>query len=542
METLKNYVNWKLAHSDKVANAEGYPLVMENCKTNKRMKQLEVYGDCMQSQTPSPDNPSEIQSVGDLTTKNLFDKDNALVFNGYFSGGKIVNYNPTASDMAIICIDCKPNTSYTISRQIQSKRFRFASSTMPPGTGTIVNIFASYDNQMNGIITTGENDIYLYVWFYNKSVDIGYTYQEIMNGIQIEEGSIATEYEPYHKYKIPITLRGKNLLPYPYIFTTKTINGVTFTDNGDGSITLNGTTTLAETGVDDFTLVYAQKFKTGTYTLSGCPKTGAIYTYRLFVLIRHSDGKVDYANDIGNNSTFKITDTDLVTINIRIGGQIGTVSNLTFKPQLELDSTATEYEPYIEPITQNIYFDEPLRKIEDYADYIDFKNKKVVRSIFSNSLNINSIYWKSTNVVRFDGFSGTTFRGVPDSIILSYIFLSNKRDWNNSRESIFQHSTTYYNWYWSIYWSRLGLTYDGTNVYRIDGTEQIPLTNSEIISIANEWISTLSDRDKTVYRVRETPIEEDISCQLPKILAKTTIIEVDTSLLPSNIKGKYIIK
>ena len=48
METLKNYVNWKLAHSDKVADAEGYPLVMENCKTNKRMKQLQVYGDCMQ--------------------------------------------------------------------------------------------------------------------------------------------------------------------------------------------------------------------------------------------------------------------------------------------------------------------------------------------------------------------------------------------------------------------------------------------------------------------------------------------------------------
>ena len=296
METLKNYVNWKLAHSDKTATAEGYPLVMENCKTNKRMKQLEVYGDCLQSQTPSPDNPSEIQSVGDLITD--------------------------------------------------------------------------------------------------------------------------TESEYYGKYKIPVAVRGKNLLPYPYHHTTHTRYGITFTDNGDGSITLNGTTTLAETGVYDFILVHAQKFKTGTYTLSGCPKTGATYTYRLFVIIRHSDGTVGYANDIGNNSTFKITDTDLVTINIRVGGQIGTVSNLTFKPQLELDSTATEYEPYIEPITQNIYLDEPLRKVGDYADYIDFKNQKVVRKVK----------------------------------------------------------------------------------------------------------------------------EEDISCQLPKTLAKTTIIEVGTSLEPSNIKGKYIIK
>lgn len=33
----------------------------------------------------------------------------------------------------------------------------------------------------------------------------------------------------------------KNLIPYPYKTTTQTINGVTFTDNGDGTITANGT-------------------------------------------------------------------------------------------------------------------------------------------------------------------------------------------------------------------------------------------------------------------------------------------------------------
>ena len=34
------------------------------------------------------------------------------------------------------------------------------------------------------------------------------------------------------------TVTGKNLIPYPYVETTKTVNGVTFTDNGDGSITV----------------------------------------------------------------------------------------------------------------------------------------------------------------------------------------------------------------------------------------------------------------------------------------------------------------
>jgi hypothetical protein len=36
------------------------------------------------------------------------------------------------------------------------------------------------------------------------------------------------------------------------------------------------------------------------------------------------------------------------------------------------------------------------------------------------------------------------------------------------------------------------------------------------------------------------PFEEFITIELPKLTAKTTIIEVDTSLAPSNAYGKYI--
>lgn len=71
--TLKDYVNFKLTHADKTAEAEGYPLVMENCKVNKKMKQLLIYGNG--------------DGVGDLTSDgkhnipivirgvNLFDSD-----------------------------------------------------------------------------------------------------------------------------------------------------------------------------------------------------------------------------------------------------------------------------------------------------------------------------------------------------------------------------------------------------------------------------------------------------------------------------------
>lgn len=44
MNALKDYVEWKLTHSDKTAEAEGYPLILEDCKKNKMMKELKVYG------------------------------------------------------------------------------------------------------------------------------------------------------------------------------------------------------------------------------------------------------------------------------------------------------------------------------------------------------------------------------------------------------------------------------------------------------------------------------------------------------------------
>ena len=40
-----------------------------------------------------------------------------------------------------------------------------------------------------------------------------------------------------------MVVSGKNLLKYPFNETTKTVNGITFTDNGDGSIAVQGTAT-----------------------------------------------------------------------------------------------------------------------------------------------------------------------------------------------------------------------------------------------------------------------------------------------------------
>lgn len=73
----------------------------------------------------------------------------------------------------------------------------------------------------------------------------------------------------------------KNLIPYPYYETTKTQNGLTFTDNGDRTITINGIATdtatfcLIKENIDNEKL-----FKLNTwYTVSGTPAGGSISTY-----------------------------------------------------------------------------------------------------------------------------------------------------------------------------------------------------------------------------------------------------------------------
>ena len=79
-------------------------------------------------------------------------------------------------------------------------------------------------------------------------------------------------------------------------------------------------------------------------------------------------------------------------------------TNKPIKPMLEEGSTATSYEPYGYKIpitvsngtdtkTTNIYLKEPLRKIREYADYLDLTNKKVVRyvkeDVFTGTETIN---------------------------------------------------------------------------------------------------------------------------------------------------------
>ena len=141
-----------------------------------------------------------------------------------------------------------------------------------------------------------------------------------------------------------IMVFGKNYLQYPYTTGTLTKNGVTFTDNGDGTITVNGTATANAYYriIND-----GMPLKAGTYFLSGCPDGGSTSTY-FMAIANHLSSYTKYNTEIGNGKSF-VSEDEMWYPQIRIMAGT-TVENLVFKPYIELGETSTKQEvaiPYV---------------------------------------------------------------------------------------------------------------------------------------------------------------------------------------------------
>lgn len=208
------------------------------------------------------------------------------------------------------------------------------------------------------------------------TVSSGVTVENLVFKPQIESGSTKTDYEPYKevgdsdaesgKYALPVTVSGKNLISYPYSMATKTANGITFTDNGDGTVTANGTATAAAVFVCKYynakTPIVPDK---KVYFLSGCPEGGrtsaSVWNYRINAMTYKEDSYVGGYSDFGDGKTVDLRNVDFDTLQIQILINNGaSVDNLVFKPQLELGEAATDFEPYTAPKTTNLLLDAPL--------------------------------------------------------------------------------------------------------------------------------------------------------------------------------------
>ncbi len=143
---------------------------------------------------------------------------------------------------------------------------------------------------------------------------------------------------------------GRNILEN--VAQSKTQNGITWTVNADGSVTLEGTSTAQ-------TYLYVHNYhkilpKDATITVSvdGLKDNGS---YDVFVNLPYSDDGVTYTGTYGTltwtNPTKTISYTADKYFGIYIDCPANVTTNQTIKIMVEFGSTAHSYEPYIVPKT-----------------------------------------------------------------------------------------------------------------------------------------------------------------------------------------------
>lgn len=200
----------------------------------------------------------------------------------------------------------------------------------------------------NGItFTIDSSEEYTLAIRYGSGAVFGSTFHPMLRKATIKDDT----YRPYNHQAIQHQLTdqtnvlgAKNLIPYPYSQTTKTESGITFIDNGDGSITVNGTATASV-----YMTLFSQSgtnfiLPKGSYTGSGCPSGGSDSTYQ--IRFQRVPSNTYMYKDKGNGVDFEFTEAQQCGVYIFIYSG-ATLSNVTFKPMLRLASDPDDtYVPY----------------------------------------------------------------------------------------------------------------------------------------------------------------------------------------------------
>lgn len=495
------YEAWKLITKSGIP-----PLSLLKCKGDD-LEDYKIYGNSIQDGTPTPEAPVEIESVGDKS-KNLFDY-------VYFFANKAEGGGTSSASNDAIVYTLKPNTNYIVSTNYPQKEdlavFFTKSGTYTPPYTSENGIWAGKTR----IVTTDSNGKMFIACRNSKSSVPAPLLEEFSSGgywIQIEEGSVPTSFEPYG-YKIPVKTRKKNFFAIDGFATTSTllvtkINNTSFTLTAkkDGTYRQSGTKFLIRVAdlKNNFLTVKAENV---IKTSKGTP---------LFV-IRQYDKNMQLLAQLKNcqliTSGVKVSLSNLNPETAWLGG-ILCLSNENETTGSYCTITDLQiYDGADNSIITNIYLDEPLRKIGDYSDYIDFENQKVVRNIKERIFD-GTENWKKHQF-------GTNCYYIYDNDLLI----------NKDIETINS------NYFKGV--SYTNRTISENNIVFIDiNYKSINFRNTEHNDI-NSFINFLKKNSVKVNCILSTPIEENI--ELPNIptLEDVTVLQVNTKIQPSNMEVKY---
>lgn len=331
------------------------------------------------------------------------------------------------------------------------------------------------------------------------------------NPIEVE--SVGDYDESTGKYKIPVRVNSENLLDlsqlsstsvYKYgdygikqIKTQYTNGGFKFPVNIPAGSQLYISYKYVESfgDADDSKAVYLR-----AYTSSGNRKN-------IFLRSNHIDGKFYvYACDV---LTEDIVQLEFYTMNTWETGSYYII-----------DAVKITYE---KPISHNLFLDEPLRKIGEYTDNIDFKNQKVIRNV-GNKIFDGTENWE----IHTTTDEGTVFR--LDNVLTPLIGASINDTYMTHFSLTDIYSTaTFTNGLYRFGYNQDTLTISSNRLY-------VSAEQTTVEDFKN-WLA--ENKPSISYPLAEVS-EEQI--ELPSIptFKGTTIIEVETSIQPSNMEVVYL--
>lgn len=361
-------------------------------------------------------------------------------------------------------------------------------------TGKVAIAFGFYNNQ--SVNESEINNLMI-----RLATDIDDTFEPYTNGPSpnpdypqeiISVGDLVTDSqdEHYGKYKIPVNVRSENL------FDINTITPNTYITNA------GATGSSSVSNLLDYIPVYKDKPIIVSYDYDTLVNT----TNRSLVFYDTNKNYISgqYYSPVSKKQQF-------------IPEQDGYI-------RFAYDKNYTNiYISYYNETT-NIYLDEPLRKIGEYSDYIDFANGKVVRQlgevILDGDEDISRVSARSNKyrfVVGIDNINMIAISNMGDyNPILSDKYISKNRDQTYANET--------------------GIGYgDGSSYYK-----NLIIYDENLSSFTIEQFKTwLQSNNVTVDYVLATPTEESITLpNIPTIDGNNTL-NIETEITPSQVYIKY---
>lgn len=341
------------------------------------------------------------------------------------------------------------------------------------------------------------------------------------NPVEVQSvGDLVTDAksEYYGKYDVPVTVCGKNLFDMETVLPK---HGFVKQDDGSYYVASNGT--LRGHVLWENTENYTGKLKIlcqYKYLKSSSDSAKGAYMF-----VRYTDGtymSVYFTSSWEADTWYYPASAYTITASGKtikdIAWSYATGANSTWVKDIIItkDTTVTEYEPYVGE-TKHFYLSEPLRKVGDYADYIDFENQKIEPIINEKTLNGTENWVLGTSLTDTISFNCSQEDAVYNNA--EYSVLSNRFVGRVS-----------------------GISSNDSEFVQMSGTKiHIRINKSrlseESIDAFKTWLST--NNVKIIYPIA-TPTEESITVpELTALNSEVMNVFSSTATPPSNINFIY---